>query len=113
VVNVVLLAVVIALSGGERLLPSVLAHTRNELTMTTLLLCIAPVVVVSLQFSLLTAPLCLLSIVAVRESARTAAAAHVQALHDPLTDLPNRGLLIQRATARQRCGTTGSRSRCS
>ena len=38
--------------------------------MTTMLLCVAPVVVLSLQFSVLTAPLCLLPIAAVRQAAR-------------------------------------------
>jgi hypothetical protein len=73
-VNVVLVSVVLALANEERLLPSVVGHLRDEISMTTMLLCVAPVVVLSLQFSLLTAPLCLLPIVAVRQAARAAAA---------------------------------------
>jgi len=96
-VNVILVSVVMALANEERLLPSVVGHLRDETSMTTMLLCVAPVVVLSLQFSLLTAPLCLLSIAAVRQSARTAANGHVQAMHDTLTGLPNRSLLMQRS----------------
>ena len=93
-VNVVLVSVVLALANEERLLPSVVGHLRDEISMTTMLLCVAPVVVLSLQFSLLTAPLCLLPIVAVRQAARAAAASNVQAMHDSLTGLPNRALLL-------------------
>jgi diguanylate cyclase (GGDEF)-like protein len=96
-VNVLLVAVVMALAEGERIVPSVVGHLRDETSMTTMLLGVAPVVVISLQFSLLTAPLTLLSIAAVREAARTAAKSHVQAMHDPLTGLPNRSLLMQRS----------------
>ncbi len=97
VVNVVLVSVVIALVGDEPVFPSVVSHLRTEVSMTTMLLCMAPVMVLSLQFSLLTAPLCLLSITAVRQAARTAERSHVQAMHDPLTGLPNRSMLMQRS----------------
>ena len=96
-VNVFLVSIVLALANGERLLPSVVGHLRDELSMTTMLLCVAPIVVVSLQFSLLTAPLCLLPIVAVRQAARTAADSDVRAMHDSLTGLPNRALLMHRS----------------
>ncbi len=96
-VNVVLVSVVMALVNDERLLTSIVGHFRDEISMTTMLLCVAPIIVLSLQFSLLTAPLCLLSIAAVREAVRAAANSHVQAMHDALTGLPNRSLLLQRS----------------
>jgi diguanylate cyclase (GGDEF)-like protein len=96
-VNVILVSIVMALANEMPLLPSVVGHLRDEISMTTMLLCVAPVVVLSLHFSLLTAPLCLLPIAAVRQAARTAAESYVQAMHDDLTGLPNRKLLMQRS----------------
>jgi diguanylate cyclase (GGDEF)-like protein len=96
-VNVLLISAVLALANGEPLGSSVVGHLRDEISMTTMLLCVAPVVVLSLQFSVLTAPLCLLSIAAVRQAARAAANSEVQAMHDSLTGLPNRLLLMLRS----------------
>jgi diguanylate cyclase (GGDEF)-like protein len=96
VVNVVLVSVVLAIATHSPVLSSLAGDIRNELSMTTMLLCVAPVVLVSLQFSLLMAPLCLLPIAAVHQAARAAAAGTEQARHDALTGLPNRHLLLQR-----------------
>ncbi len=41
-VNVILVSVVLALANEERLLPSVVGHLRDEISMTTMLLCVAP-----------------------------------------------------------------------
>ena len=68
--------------------------------MTTLLLSMAPVVLLSLQFSLLMVPLCLLPIVAVHRAASAAEGSAIQARHDALTGLPNRFLLLQRIAKR-------------
>jgi diguanylate cyclase (GGDEF)-like protein len=96
-VNVLLISAVLALANDEPLAGSVVGHLRDEISMTTMLLCVAPVVVLSLQFSVLTAPLCLLPIAAVRQAARSAAKSDVQAMHDSLTGLPNRLLLMLRS----------------
>ena len=96
-VNVLLISAVLALANDEPLLSSIVGHLRDEISMTTMLLCVAPVVVLSLQFSVFTAPLCLLSIAAVRQAARAAANSEVQAMHDSLTGLPNRLLLMLRS----------------
>ena len=69
-VNVLLVSSCWPWPTANALLPSVVGHLRDEISMTTMLLCVAPVVVLSLQFSLLTAPLCLLPIAAVRQAAR-------------------------------------------
>jgi diguanylate cyclase (GGDEF)-like protein len=96
-VNVTLVSIVLALAEGQPVAPSVIGHLREEAAMTTTLLCVAPVVLLCLQFSLMMAPLCILPILAVRQSARTSAANAVQAMHDGLTGLPNRILLLHRA----------------
>jgi diguanylate cyclase (GGDEF)-like protein len=96
-VNVTLVSIVLALAEDQPVFPAVIGHLREEVVMTTTLLCVAPVVLLCLQFSLLMAPLCVLPILAVRQSARTSATNAVMAMHDGLTGLPNRTLLLHRA----------------
>jgi len=96
-INSTLVAAVLALAHDEPLLPSVATHISAEFSTSTMLLCTGPVIVIALHFSMLTAPLCLLPIAAVRQAVRTAATSDVQAKHDALTGLPNRAFLLQRA----------------
>jgi diguanylate cyclase (GGDEF)-like protein len=77
----------------------VLSYLRHDFlfqaTIGAILLGLAPVVVVTAQFSLVLVPLFALPMVAVYSSASVSLERH-QALHDPLTNLPNRRLFRDR-----------------
>jgi diguanylate cyclase (GGDEF)-like protein len=95
-VNAVLTGTVIALSNGAPVLASVRAFIRAEIPVAPIVLGLAPLVVAATHLSVWTAPLCLLPIIAVRRAATLAAEHEIAALHDPLTSLPNRALLLVR-----------------
>jgi diguanylate cyclase (GGDEF)-like protein len=95
-VNAVLTGAVIAVSSGAPVLPSVRAFIRAEVPVAPIVLGLAPLVVGALHLSIWTAPLCLLPIIAVRRAAKLAAEHEIASLHDPLTNLPNRALLLVR-----------------
>ncbi|MGN6521915.1 MAG: putative bifunctional diguanylate cyclase/phosphodiesterase, partial [Actinomycetes bacterium] len=94
VVNVLLVSTVISLSEGESLRRGLVGYARAELPLSITLLAVAPLVLASLEFNLLTFPLCLLPVLAVRRSAASAAERELAAMHDSLTGLPNRGVLL-------------------
>jgi diguanylate cyclase (GGDEF)-like protein len=89
---------VVALWLDRPLIPHLRDDIRFQLSTSGVLLSFAPVVIVACDFSLWLLPLMLLPIAAVHRSAKLAAERERQALHDGLTDLPNRLLLQQRTT---------------
>jgi diguanylate cyclase (GGDEF)-like protein len=95
-VNNALTGTVLALAGGTPVFGSVIAALRREIAVTPIVLGLAPLIIAGLQFSLLTAPLCLALIIALRHAAKIATAHQVAALHDALTGLPNRTLMLMR-----------------
>jgi diguanylate cyclase (GGDEF)-like protein len=97
-VNNTLTGTVIALTTQGRVVSSVATVMREEFPVTPIVLGLAPMIAASLQFSIHTAPLCLLLIVAVHTAVRISTQHEIAALHDPLTGLPNRTLLLQKLT---------------
>jgi diguanylate cyclase (GGDEF)-like protein len=96
VVNVTLVAMVNAVAEGRSPLSLVWPYFRGEFTIALTLLAIAPVALAALQFSLFTLPLCVLPVLAV-SGALKAGNRELMAMHDSLTGLPNRTLLIEHA----------------
>jgi diguanylate cyclase (GGDEF)-like protein len=93
VVNQVLVGTAVALWSGGSLLAHLRDDGRFQLATSGLLVCLAPVIVAVGQFSLILAPVLLLPLLAVRNSARLAVQRQHDALHDGLTGLPNRAFL--------------------
>jgi diguanylate cyclase (GGDEF)-like protein len=96
VVNNVLTGAILGLTSGTGVLASITAGMRREIPVTPIVLGLAPMFAASLQFSLWTAPLCLFLIGAVRAAAKISTEHEIAALHDALTGLPNRTLMLSR-----------------
>jgi diguanylate cyclase (GGDEF)-like protein len=92
-VNQVLVGTAVALWTGESPLSQLRDDGLFHLGTSGLLVCLAPVVLAVTQFSLILAPVLMLPLVAVRNSARMAVQRQHDALHDTLTGLPNRAFL--------------------
>jgi diguanylate cyclase (GGDEF)-like protein len=97
-VNAVLTGTVLGLVGGHALGPFVVRYLRDECPVTPIVLGLAPVVLACMEFSIWTIPLSLLPIIAVRQATSSAGEHEIASLHDPLTQLPNRSLLLIRLT---------------
>ena len=96
VVNTGLIATVVALVRQDAVITSTLKALRFQVPMASVLLGLAPIVALSLDFSPYVLPLLLLPVAAIEQTAALAAARERQALHDALTNLPNRALLLER-----------------
>ena len=93
VVNHGLVGTAVALWSGDRVLPHLLDDIRFQASINGVLVCLAPAVLVVSTFSLLLLPVLVLPVAAVRKSAKLATQRDHDAMHDPLTGLPNRALL--------------------
>ena len=96
VVNNALTGAVLALSSGTPVFASIVAGMRREIPVTPIVLGLAPMFAASLEFSIWTAPLCLFLIIAVRAAAKISTEHEIASLHDALTGLPNRTLMLTR-----------------
>jgi len=109
VVNHVITTIVIALSLGENPLQRMPMDLRYHLSTSGVLLALAPVLVIAVDFSAFALPLLVLPIAAVHKSAKLAIQREEESLHDSLTGLPNRTLFHRTAsTMLARASVTGS-----
>jgi len=95
VINNGLTGMAVAFALNRPLVAHLRADVRTQLSTSGVLLSFAPVLVVAGQFSLWLLPLTLLPILAVYRSAGLVVARQRQAMHDGLTALPNRLLLLE------------------
>ena len=96
-VNNGLVATVVALDGGIPLLRVLGEDVRFQLATSSILLGLAPVAAHVGTFSVAMLPLLVLPIVGVHSNAQMSLRRQHEAMHDSLTDLPNRELLRRRA----------------
>jgi diguanylate cyclase (GGDEF)-like protein len=97
--NHVITTSVVALSLHEDPLRRLPVDLRYHLSTSGVLLALAPVLVVAVDFSWLALPLLLMPIAAVHKSAKLAIQREAASLHDSLTGLPNRVMFRQSVSA--------------
>jgi diguanylate cyclase (GGDEF)-like protein len=105
VVNNLLVGTAIALATQSRVIKVQWASLTREAVSDCVLLAFAPVVVIVAERGLVFLPLLLLPVYTVYRAAQVSAEKEHQALHDPLTDLPNRSSFdeaLQRRMAQPR-----------
>jgi diguanylate cyclase (GGDEF)-like protein len=90
VCNSALVGVIIALTTRSSLWHGVTAMIQREASSDVVLLALSPIVIVAAERSLVLLPVLLLPVLAVYRSALLSAEKEHQAMHDALTDLPNR-----------------------
>ncbi|MDA8297617.1 MAG: EAL domain-containing protein [Actinomycetota bacterium] len=95
VISVAIVAFVSALADERPMFSYFPSYLRGELPTTMTLLAVSPIVIAALDFSLYTLPLTLLPVLAVSR-ALAAANRELEAMHDSLTGLPSRTLLLER-----------------
>jgi len=96
VLNNGLTGIAVALATRMPIRRLVLADFRSHIPTDGVLLALAPVVAQSLAWSVAALPLLMVPLVAVHRSARLASEREHEALHDALTELPNRTSLLMR-----------------
>jgi diguanylate cyclase (GGDEF)-like protein len=94
VVNSGLTSIAFGLARGNRLQVQLRTDLRWQLASSTMLIGLAPVVAAAMLWSPLLLPFLLFPVVIVHRSADLAARREFEALHDGLTGLPNRSLLL-------------------
>jgi diguanylate cyclase (GGDEF)-like protein len=99
VCNHVITTVVVALSLHEDPLRRLLLNLRYHVSTSGVLLVLAPVVVMAVEFSVMALPLLLMPIAAIHKSAKLAIQREAASLHDSLTELPNRMMFRQSVSA--------------
>lgn len=104
-VNVSVVSCVLALAERKPIFGFLPGALRNDAPSTLVLPVTAPVILAALSFSPWMAPLCVIPALSVRAGALNAANREFQALHDVLTGLPNRVLLLDDAKAALRAST--------
>ncbi len=88
--NNVVIAGILTVSGSAPLATNLRETVVGELVSDVVLLALAPIVVVAVDRSVWLLPVLILPVIAVYRSARLSSEKEHQALHDGLTDLPNR-----------------------
>ena len=88
--NSALVGMIIALTTRSSLWLGVTGMVKREASSDVVLLALSPIVVVAAERSLVLLPVLLLPVLAVYRSALLSAEKEHQAMHDALTDLPNR-----------------------
>jgi len=90
ITNNLIVASIMSISGDLPLASSVREIVVEEAPSDVVLLALAPIVVLAMEQSVILLPLLILPVIAVYRSARLSEEKEHQALHDGLTDLPNR-----------------------
>ena len=88
--NSALVGMIIALSTRSSLWQGITGMVTREASSDVVLLALSPIVIVAAERSLVLLPVLLLPVLAVYRSALLSAEKEHQAMHDALTDLPNR-----------------------